>query len=615
MRFSLVAFFTILFVFVLQSQKLELLESFSQRFNDINFQLQNKTINENVVVVGIDEKSVNRFGRWPWDREILAQGIEKLQDADVVAFDIVFSETTQSDQKLADSFNGLNNSVCGFFLRKNSTQVLTPTQRDLLQNSTLDLLQSKLKESNKFFQADFAEVSIDPLMESCTMQGAFSTVSSSDKLYRFYPAAFYLRNSLYPSLALQSLRLHFNSDVDLQQSTRLLLNKEKIYINDFGFTRLNFYKKPQYKTISFLDLYEGRVKKSTLKNKIILFGVTEMGVGDIVSTPVGSLYGVYLHQTFISNFLNGELIWESAQLNQLLSIVMILAALLFVLSIKKVFFRVVGYVVFYMSVSLLAKVLFVIQNIYIDMFYPLLSIIIAALVQELVLFYVHEKDTRFLKRAFSSYLSKELLDKLVTSQKGLELGGEQKELTILFSDIRNFTTISEEMNDPQKLIRLLNRYFTPMTEAVLGNKGMLDKYIGDAVMAFFNAPVNVTKHAEAACNCALEMREKLSQLNEELQRDGIAPIHIGIGINTGEAVVGNMGATKRFNYTIIGDSVNLASRLESKTKEYGVDIIISSYTYEKIKEYFVCKDLGYTDIKGKKHRVQIYQLVSKKEMI
>lgn len=615
MRFSVVAFFTLVLILLLQSQKIELLESFSQRFNDLNFHLQEKTINPDIVVIGIDEKSVNHFGRWPWNREVLAQGLKKLQDADLVAFDMVFSESTPSDQDLANSLSSLNNSVCGFFLRKHATEVLTDTQLDVLQNSSLDLLQSKLKEQNNFFTANFAEVSIEPIIESCTMQGAFSTISSDDKLYRFYPSAFYLHNSLYPSLGLQSLRLRFNSDVDLKNSDTLVLNKENIYIDSFGFTRLNFYPKEQYKALSFLDLYEGKIEKSALQNKIVLFGVTEMGVGDIVPTPVGNIYGVFLHQTFLSNFLNHELIWESRILNQFVCVVMILSILLLVLSIKKVFLRVVGYIAFYMFVFVVSKYIFVTQNIYIDMFYPLLSIVIGALIQEFIIFYVHEKDTRFLKKAFSSYLSKELLDKLVRSEKGLELGGEKKELSILFSDIRNFTTISEEMNDPQKLIHLLNRYFTPMTQAVMDNKGMLDKYIGDAVMAFFNAPVDVENHAQAACNCALEMREKLATLNEELQRDGIAPIHIGIGINTGEAVVGNMGATKRFNYTIIGDSVNLASRLESKTKEYKVDIIISSYTYELVKDLFLCKDLGFTDIKGKKQSVRIYQLISKKEMI
>ncbi|WP_304544737.1 adenylate/guanylate cyclase domain-containing protein [Sulfurimonas microaerophilic] len=615
MRFSVVAFLTVLFVLFLQFEKIELLESFAQRFNDINFQLTQKKINPDVVVVAIDEKSVNHFGRWPWDRAVLAEGIVKLQDADVLALDMVFSEPTPSDEKFSEVLGSLDNSICGFFLRTNATQELGEAQLDILQNSSLDLLQTKMKEGNKFLKADYAELNVEPILDSCTLQGAFSTLSSSDKLYRFYPTAFYLHNSLYPSLGLQSLRLKFNRDVDRKNANTLLLNQLSIPINEHGFTRLNFYKKNEYKTISFLDLYNGDVKSSELKEKIVLFGVTEMGIGDVVPTPIGNLYGVYIHYTFLSNFLNNELIFEAQWLNLVFTATIMLLVLLYILYMKKVFSRVVAYVLSYAVLFITAKALFINYSIYIDTFYPLLALILSAFIQEFILFYIHEKDARFIKKAFSSYLSRELLNKLANSEKSLELGGEKKELSILFSDIRNFTTISEEMNDPQKLIHLLNRYFTPMTQAVMDNKGMLDKYIGDAVMAFFNAPVDVENHAEAACRCALDMREKLARLNEELEGDGIAPIHIGVGINTGEAVVGNMGATKRFNYTIIGDSVNLASRLESKTKEFGVDIIISSYTYEFVKDLFICKDLGYTAIKGKKDEVKIYQLVSDKNDI
>jgi adenylate cyclase len=615
MKFSLVAVCIIAVILFIQSQKIELLDSFSQRFNDINFYLQKKHLNPDVVVVSIDEKSINRFGRWPWRRDIIAKGISKLQDTKVVGFDMVFSEKTDYDKELSSAVASLNSSVCGFFFRTHATQDLTNRQRDILQDSSLDLLQSNLTDRQSFLKSDFAELSEASIMTSCTMEAFFSTITSSDKLYRFYPSAFYLDNSLYPSLGIQILRVALNSDIDIDKSNVLLLNKERIHINNSGFTQLNFYAKEEYKALSFLDLYEGKIDEQVLKNKIVLFGVTEMGVGDVVPTPIGNIYGVFVHQTFLSNFLNHELIWESQLLNQLISIVMVLAVLMFVLSIKKLYVRIFAYIFFYLLLFFIAKVLFVTQNIYIDMFYPLLSILLSALVEESVLFYVEEKNTRFIKKAFSNYLSKELLHKLVEKEEFLQLGGERKELSILFSDIRNFTALSEDMNDPQKLIQLLNRYFTPMTEAVLRNRGMVDKYIGDAIMAFFNAPVDVENHAKAACDSALEMIANLASLNEELAEDQIAPIEIGIGINTGEVVVGNMGATERFNYTIIGDSVNLASRLEAKTKEYKVEIIISSFTYELVKDFFEFKNLGFTDIKGKKERIEIYQLISKKEML
>jgi adenylate cyclase len=214
-----------------------------------------------------------------------------------------------------------------------------------------------------------------------------------------------------------------------------------------------------------------------------------------------------------------------------------------------------------------------------------------------------------MRGAFSNYLSADLLDKLIQNPNALKLGGEKKELTILFSDIRGFTTISESM-DPVSLIKLLNRYFTPMTNAVLNHGGMLDKYIGDAVMAFFNAPINVPDHADATCRAALEMIEKLEILNSELEAENRDAIHIGIGINTAEVVVGNMGSDTRFNYTVIGDGVNLASRVEGLTKNYGVNILITEFTVEKLTNNFLYRKIEPVKVKGKDEAVLLFELMA-----
>jgi len=227
---------------------------------------------------------------------------------------------------------------------------------------------------------------------------------------------------------------------------------------------------------------------------------------------------------------------------------------------------------------------------------------------EAIAFNIQEKGGRFLRDAFSSYLSADLLDQLIKNPDALTLGGESKELSILFSDIRGFTTISESMT-PVALIKVLNRYFTPMTNAVLNNGGMLDKYIGDAVMAFFNAPVTIKNHADAACKSALEMIEELDKLNEKFSQEGLPPIHIGIGINTAEVVVGNMGSDTRFNYTVIGDGVNLASRVEGLTKNYGVNILITEFTVAKLAGDFLYRLIEPVKVKGKDEAVLLYQLL------
>jgi len=608
-----IAFLSILsFVLYLYMYEVEPLKSFSLRFNDVNFDLQHKEIDKDIVFVAVDEPSVNRYGRWPWRRDILAQGIEKLSGADVVLIDMIFSESTTiaEDEKLSESLGLLQNSVCGFFLRDKSTQTLGDEELDILSDSALDLLQSQVAQYKKplFASALYAELNIASIMESCTMLGSFSTLSESDHLLRSYPIAVYFRNILYPSLAIQGLRLKFNSDIKRLDNRHVELANYKIGVDKKGFVRLNFYKKSQYHIISFLDIMDKKVKPDYFNGKTVILGVTEVGSGDIASTPIGNIPGPLLHYTFLSNVLQHHLIKEPEYMCLVLIVLMVILPFILILFFKDILYRVILNFSVYVLIYSTIRYLFVSQMIYIDLFYPLLSLILSVAVVEIISFNLQERNTRFIKNAFSSYLSGELLAQLVKNPQSLSLGGEKKELTILFSDIRGFTTISESM-DPVSLINLLNRYFTPMTNAVLNNGGMLDKYIGDAVMAFFNAPVDIEKHADSTCYAALEMIDKLNNLNKELKKEDIKPIRIGIGINTADVVVGNMGSDTRFNYTVIGDGVNLASRVEGLTKNYGIDIIITEFTVDKLSDYFIYRKIEPVKVKGKDEAVVLYQLM------
>jgi len=610
----------LLITLLLYSYKVEPLESFSLRFNDVNFDLQDKKINKDIVFVAVDEPSVNVYGRWPWHRDILAKGVDRLREADVVLMDMIFSEPTtkEEDEALANSISYLKNSVCGFFLRDKSTQTITADELDILSDSSLDLLQSQISEYKKpqFISAPHAEMNITPILDACTLSGSFSTLSESDSLLRSYPISFYFQNILYPSLAVQGLRLKFNSDIKRIDNTHVEIANHKIGLDEKGFVRLNFYKMQQYKIISFLDVAQHKIDPFYFKGKIVILGITEVGAGDVVSTPIGHIPGPLLHYTFLSNLLENHLIIEPQYIGSFLIVLMVLVPLILILLFKEILHRAILNIVIYLIVYVIVRYLFISNMIYIDLFYPLISLLLSAAAVEIVAFNLQEKSGRFMRDAFSSYLSGDLLDQLVQNPESLSLGGEKKELTILFSDIRGFTTISESM-DPVSLINLLNRYFTPMTNAVLEHGGMLDKYIGDAVMAFFNAPVDVKNHADATCHTALEMIQKLDSLNQELELEGIKPIRIGIGINTADVVVGNMGSDTRFNYTVIGDGVNLASRVEGLTKNYGVDILITEFTVAKLKEDFIYRKIEPVKVKGKDEAVLLYQLMpnDKKSLI
>jgi len=600
---------------VLQIYKVEPFENFSLTFNDIDFSLQKKEPNKDIVFVAVDEPSVNRYGRWPWDRRILAKGIDRLTQADVVLMDMIFSEPTgEVDEVLAESLSGLNNSVCGFFLRDNATQVISDDELDVLSDSTLDLLQSQFGDSSRdiFPSAKYAEINILPIMEACSLSGSFSTFRASDDKLRSYPTALHFGDGLYPSLAIQGLRLRLNKDLERVDNNHLKIGKYIIKIGENGLVRLNFYDLDKYDVVSFLDVATGVVKPEYFKNKIVILGITEVGAGDIANTPIGSIPGPLLHYTFLSNLLNSQLIVEYKYITPILIVMMVLLPLILIFSIKKILYRTLLNILIYLVVYGYVRYLFVVDMIYIDLFFPLLSLIFSMVVVEAVAFNIQEKKGKFMKDTFSSYLSGDLLNKLIENPESLKLGGEKKELSILFSDIRGFTTISESMS-PEKLIKILNRYFTPMTESVLENGGMLDKYIGDAVMAFFNAPVDLEKHADASCDCALSMIEKLERLNKELVSENILPIRIGIGINSAEVIVGNIGSDAKKDYTVIGDGVNLASRVEGLTKNYGIEILITEFTVAKLTKEFIYREMEPVKVKGKDEAVLLYQLMPNSE--
>ena len=446
-------------------------------------------------------------------------------------------------------------------------------------------------------------------MQGCTLSGSFTTLPAQDHLFRSYPVAIYFQGTLYPSLGVQGLRLYFDADIKRVDAHHLELAGRSIEVDEQGFAMLNFYKRDQYRTISFLDLFSGRIKPSFFKDKIVILGITEVGAGDVAPTPIGNIPGPLLHYTFLSNFLQGQLITHPEEIEYLLAFLMALSPFVLLLLVHSVLWRSVANIVFYLVVYAFVRYLFVAYNVYIDLFYPLLALILSMVTLEVLAFYLQQKKEKFLRDAFSSYLSEDLMQELIKNPDALRLGGEKKELSILFSDIRGFTSISESMS-PEELIKLLNRYFTPMTDAVLEKKGMLDKYIGDAVMAFFNAPVDVSDHADKACECALLMMERLAALNEEFEKEALPHIRIGIGINTAEVVVGNMGSTTRFNYTVIGDGVNLASRVEGLNKNYGTSILITEFTVDRLQKEFLYRKIEPVQVKGKEEPVLLYELMA-----
>lgn len=246
--------------------------------------------------------------------------------------------------------------------------------------------------------------------------------------------------------------------------------------------------------------------------------------------------------------------------------------------------------------------------------WPLFGVFIFSFLSILVYkYFTEERSKKKIRQAFSKYVSPAVVDELLKSDKNLALGGKKQRLTIMFSDLRGFTTFSEKL-DPQQLSEFLNIYFTKMTAEVFKAQGTLDKFIGDAVMAFFGAPLSYKNNTENACRCALQSLIRLKELNIDFQKQGFPLLEMGIGLNTGDVSVGNMGSDTLQNYTVLGDSVNLASRLEGLNKDYGTQIIIGPDTYEEVKNIFICRELDFVRVKGKKEALSIYELISEEKI-
>jgi adenylate cyclase len=376
--------------------------------------------------------------------------------------------------------------------------------------------------------------------------------------------------------------------------------------------------------VSAKDVLQGNVPPDRLAGKLVLIGTSAIGLLDLKTTPLdAAIPGVEVHAQILESVLS-----KSSLVNPNYAIGAELAlAVLFGLAIIVAAPMLPASIVIVLGGCLIAGLiglslyLFVEHNLLIDFTYPLISSWLIYLVLTFVNYFREQKQRRQIRSAFGYYLSPHMVEQLASSPEKLVLGGEERRMTILFSDVRGFTTISEHYkDDPQGLTRLMNRFLTPLTNAIIERKGTIDKYIGDAIMAFWNAPVDDHEQEANACEAALEMLSRADTLNGELKREAetnggvYMPLRIGIGLNTGPCVVGNMGSDFRFNYSVLGDTVNLASRLEGRTKDYRIPVVIGSRTAQGAKQKFAVMEIDLIMVKGKKQPEAVFTVLGRSEI-
>src|SRR6266700_408000 len=606
-----------------------------------------------VTIVDIDERSLAdpRLGQWPWPRTRIADIVANLTrlGAVVLAFDAIFSEPDRRNPDIAaDTFRNLdeatreklralpsNDQIFADAIR-NSRVVLGESggpdvHSDLDKNLPVTGFAMLGEEPQRFmFQFPGLLRNVRVIEEAAAGRGLFTVVAERDGIVRRVPMLMQAQDITMPALSFEMLRVASGSGTILIKADDAGI--KSIGVKGFqiptdrnGQLWVHYAHRDPLIYVSAVDVLDGRVPSDKIEGKLVLVGTSAIGMNDIKTTPVSPVMpGVEIHAQVLESALTGAVV---SQPSYGIAIEFFGAVLLGLLVIA--FAPKFGPVTLVAVGALFASVLagtswyfYTQHRLLIDFTYPLMSTTAIYLTLIFSSFVREQAQRRQIRSAFGQYLSPALVEQLAQSPERLVLGGEEREMTIMFSDVRGFTTISESYkHDPQGLTALMNRFLTPLTNAILDSKGTIDKYMGDAIMAFWNAPIDDRQHQLNACEAAVDMLEKIDELNKlrelEAKEGGhiYIPLNVGVGLNTGTCVVGNMGSDLRFDYSVLGDSVNLASRLEGQSKEYGFPIIVGSKTALVVKDKFAILELDFIMVKGKSEPEVIYAIAGREDVM
>ena len=558
-------------------------------------------------IIELDESSLEQNGQWPWKRDVISKYIEKayMNGAALVVVPILFAEEDRlgGDEIFAQYLQALP------VVTAQSASI--QGKGKLVEQRVMAI--GSVEVTDWLYDYPNGIGPIDIVANNAAGVGMTVTAPELDGVVRRMPLMIQVKGEVYPTLPLEVLRVA-GGDKGYQIKTDYagvnairLRNVGTFKTDENARVWINF--DTQFDKFSVTDSDWSKVN-----SRIAVIALTAEGLSNTVATPIKISNGHELNMQVIETLYNENTLIRPVEatlyeiaFTLILSLLLTLCALNFLWVINGVLISLVV-----ISLPILGFDLFIKHNLLIDFTYPVYSTFIVFTIA-IFLRFIHEyKGKMQIKKQFEHYLAPEIVKKLQKNPDMLKLGGDTQELSILFSDIRGFTTISEQFKDnPQDLTNLINRYLTPMTYLVMESGGTIDKYIGDALMAFWNAPIEGDKisHRVRSIETSLEMFKKLDELNEELKKEGKKELAIGIGINTGNVVVGNMGSDQRFDYTCLGDAVNLSARLEGQTKSYGVKILLGKETIRYVEDKFKFIELDKIAVKGKKEGIQIYTVL------
>ncbi len=621
------------------------------------------TVDERIVIIDIDEKSLAELGRWPWGRDTMAKLTNQLFDeynVFLVGFDIVFAEEDKSsglhilnqlvvnelskhkefieqvkelqivldyDQLFLDSLSN-RQVVLGYYFNNAEGEEGKLISGKLPQPVYLD---EKLNNIN--IQARSAtgySSNLARFQTGTTAAGHFNPSIDTDGVVRRIPMLYEYNGDYYESLSLSMVRALLDVDViipvfggsnekgsDYFELESLQLGGLEIPVDEH-IQALVPYRGGQesFKYISAVDVINGNIKKSELQDRIILVGTSALALFDMRTTPVGEIYpGVEIHANMIAGIMD-----ESIKLKpkftlavEFIQILLVGFVLSFIIPCISPLMANFVFAIFLMLLTGFNFYIWQTANLVLPIALLLLMLLTMYLFNMTFGFFIERRSKREISGLFGQYIPSELVDEISENPAACSMAAENRNMSVLFSDVRGFTAISEGL-EPAELSELMNSILTPLTGVIHHNRGTIDKYMGDAIMAFWGAPLRDKNHARHALQAGYEMIERLQALKHEFRERGWPEVNVGIGINTGEMSVGNMGSEFRMAYTVLGDAVNLGARLEGLTKNYGVDIIVGEVTKVAVPEYFFMK-LDVVRVKGKNEPVTIYQPIALHEEV
>lgn len=578
---------------------------------------------DDIVILAMDDESVNAKSRGidMMNRENVAQALANIISLKpkVLALDYMYLSASSglTDAQLTDlgkeiiandlSKNEILNKLIAFKKEIHPTdEKLSETLADA-DNLVMAMLATNIKDvKNGVIAKENIKNSINIFSKNATAGGnVVMEIDPADSLVRKYFTTLSADDGLVvESFSIAAARL-FGSPYVNQIPT--VDENNRMYINYFGLPGA-------YKRISAIDAYDGKITRENVEGKIILFGPTSSVFNDLEHTPIApkqQMPGVEIHANALQTILDGKFLIDAPTAAK--------AAIIFLMTAVAVGAFMYSSIRVSLAVFLLLWIAYYFGNklafdrgVILDQMYPYFALILSLISVYIYRFFTESKEKDFVRTAFSSYVSPDVLKQITDNPEKLHLGGEEKIVTVLFSDIKDSTAIGEGLS-AHSLVQLLNEYFSEMSEIVIKNGGTVDKFEGDAIMAVFGAPLGDPNHASLACKTAVEMQSRLKTLRERWKAEGRPELHVRIGINSGPVVAGNVGSKDRFDYTVMGDTVNLGSRLEGANKQYGTEIMVGKNTFDMVqnsefKDMFTFRFLDKLTVKGKTEAVEVYEL-------